>query len=38
MVKETFSFPQLNVTLIDVKLWIPYGLRQKANYLTQSER
>lgn len=37
MVKRTFSFPQLNVTLIDVKLWIPYGLRQKANYLTQSE-
>lgn len=34
MVKETFSFPQPS---IDAKLWIPYGLRQKANYLTQSE-
>lgn len=31
------AFHNLVVTLIDVKLWIPNGLRQKANYLTQSE-
>lgn len=31
------AFHNLFVKLIDAKLWIPYGLRQKANYLTQSE-